>query len=114
LKKFLLIFITLLVSLGYLFITDKKIDMNQSILGQTSDNDAEKKLQTDLASLKQKVLVPVENRNSYLLNEQKISTYKSTPNDVNSIQANDSKNAATKISATKKNTKKVYKSRWKK
>ncbi|MGE5328226.1 MAG: hypothetical protein ACM3KR_01805 [Deltaproteobacteria bacterium] len=105
-KKLLIIFITLLVAIGYVFITDEKLSVDQNLLAQANPDAKEKKLQSDLAALKQKVLVPIENRNSYLLDEQKLISYKDSINDVN--------NASKKIDEAKPKAKKTYKSRWKK
>jgi len=78
LRKVYLIIITVFVSLVYLFITDSRVEINGDFLADSKGNAIEKKLQTDLANLKQKVILPVENKNSYILDKNKIDSYKNT------------------------------------
>jgi len=106
LKKLLLIVFTLLIMLGYLFFTSERVDIDQSILVQAGDSAVEKKLQADLADLKQKVILPVEKRNSYILDEQKIDSYK------NSLQSTNSTSTTTVTPADKAKVTKVSKSKW--
>jgi len=105
LRKVYLIIITVFVSFAYLFLTDSRIGINGDFLAASKENAIEKKLQLELSGLKQKILVPVENRNSYILDEQKISSYKDSTKVIN--------NVSTKTPTPKATVKKVYKSRWK-
>lgn len=71
-----LILVTLLAAFLYLFLTNIRVDFDRNLLIQANNNSIEKKLQADLSGLKEKIIIPAENRNSYILDEKKLNTYK--------------------------------------
>ena len=106
-RQVYLIIITVFVSFVYLFLTDSSIGINGDFLAASKENAIEKKLLTDLANLKQKVILPVENRNSYILNEQKIDSYK------NSSQSTVNTSTKSVTSSNKGKVTKSSRSKWK-
>ncbi|MGE5474779.1 MAG: hypothetical protein ACM3UU_11220 [Ignavibacteriales bacterium] len=102
-KNFYWILAAILFAFLYLFLTNNRVDLDKSLLTQANSNSIEKKLQTDLSSLKQKILVPVEKRNSYILNEQKLNTYKELTKDT----------ISNPVKTSKTTTKRSSKSGWK-